>query len=442
MYHPKIAILGGHYLKNLCLPDNVWSCNLPLSIDPRADNSVKTLLREQCPFQPDLLLFADQGCLPMLSGFDDLEIPSAAYLIDTHLHYCWHRHFAGIFDQVFAAQQDASTSLEPYAPSCRWLPLFSRHGNLRETLPKRYDIVFVGTVDPRRNPERVRFLDALARVMPLTVLSGDYRLPYNTARIILNQSVRTDINFRVFEALASGGFLLTDDVGNGLDLLFTAGQHLVTYARGNVADAAAKARYYLDHPAEREQVAAAGHAHVIAEHTLETRSRQLVALLPPPAPAACATPERRGLKKLAAGRSYLAIALLMADLERLSGSGTYGQRVGWYLWLAGGTLEHRQTMEIAGETIMPDLALLAHLRGEAGKAAAYARIALLNDPCNPELLLLAARICASRGDAAAAARLYAAAAQAVNDGRHRSSDQLLQAHLLEALQFCKHQVPS
>ncbi|CAH2032606.1 glycosyltransferase family protein [Trichlorobacter ammonificans] len=442
MHLPKIAILGGHYLKNLCLPEGVWSCNLPLSIDSGADNSVQKLLRDQCPFQPDLLLFADQGCLPMLTGFDDLEVPCAAYLIDTHLHYCWHRHFAGMFDQVFAAQRNAAASLEPHALSCRWLPLFSRHGNLREQLPKEHDIVFVGTVDSRRNPERVGFLDAFARVMPLAVRSGDYRRPYNTARIILNQSVRNDLNFRVFEALASGGFLLTDDVGNGLELLFEPGRHLVTYAKGDVADATEKARYYLKHPEERECIAATGHARVVAEHTLAIRSQQLVALLTAHADTACPHPQRRGLKKLAAGRSYLAIALLMADLEKLVGSGSYGQRVGWYRWLAGEALEHHSTMETAGEEIMPDLALLAHLRGEAARAAAYARIALLNDPCNPELLLLAARISASRGDAAAASRLYATAVQVINDLRGRSSDQLLLEHLLEALQFCRRQLSS
>ncbi|MBV5350510.1 glycosyltransferase family 1 protein, partial [bacterium] len=71
-------------------------------------------------------------------------------------------------------------------------------------MEKRHDTVFVGTVDSERNAQRVRFLEEFSRQMPLRVSSGAYRDTFAAARIVLNQSVRNDINFRVFEALATG----------------------------------------------------------------------------------------------------------------------------------------------------------------------------------------------------------------------------------------------
>lgn len=438
----KIAILGGHYLKNLCQTENIWSCNLPLSINPVADNSVQTLLAEQCPFPPDLLLFADQSCLPMLTGLEDLDIPVAAYLVDTHLHYGWHRHFAGLFDKVFAAQQNATVSLKRYTADCQWLPLFSSDGDLKQDCAKKYDVVFVGTVEQGLNSERVRFLEAFAQQMPLLVTSGDYREPFNSARIILNQSVRNDINFRVFEALASGSMLLTDDVGNGLEELFEDGQHLVTYRKGDVDDAVAKAHYYLEHAQQREEIAAAGHLCVIAKHTLAIRSGELLREMERmqsqlSVQAFSTVSERNYAKKLAAGRTYLAISLLMTDLEALHGNGYYGRRVEWYLHLAENTFRQILDMYWANDQIIKDLALLDFLRKDLAKAMMYCKIALLDTPDDVECLLLAARIMGARGDMKAGRSLYNKGAVQIRQLAETSGNSLLCEHLATSAQFAR-----
>ncbi|NJD38913.1 MAG: glycosyltransferase family 1 protein [Geobacter sp.] len=432
----KIAVLGGHYLKNLRDTEAVWSCPLPLSINPSADNSVQRLLAEQCPFQPDLVLFADQGCLPMLTGIEDLGVPAAAYLIDTHLHYSWHRYFAGMFDLVLAAQQDAALSLQRQHSDCQWLPLFSRQGDLRQGVKKQIDIVFVGTVDPERNPSRVGFLSAFAQQLPLEIRSGDYRQSFNEARIILNQSVGRDINFRVFEAMACGSLLLTDRVGNGLDLLFTDREHLVLYRKGDIEDAVSKARYYLEHPVEREQIAAAGHRLVVARHTLEVRINELLCLLTEMLVAADKKDmtRRRQQKKHAAAKTYLAIALRMADLERLPGSANFAQRGRWYCHLAELLLQQLLVSNACGEELIRDLALLAYLQKDASKAAAYTRIALLDDPDDPELFLLAARVSDSCGEFSRARTFYTRAKDLLTH-QQLGDESLLKEVLTDQLNF-------
>ena len=430
----KLAILGGPYLSNLGLSDHVWSYDVARDTDLGADTSVQRLLADQCPFEPDMLLFADQGCLPMLTGLEELAIPAAAYLIDTHLQFSWHRYFAGVFDLVFTAQLDASTSIAASHPDCRWLPLFSPHGDCKDNLDKTDDVVFVGTLDTALNPERVRFMEEFSRRLPLTISTGGYRLPFNRARIILNQSVKNDINFRVFEAMATGSMLLTDDVGNGLDQLFEPGCHLVTYRKGDVDDAVVKARYYLEHSQEREEIAAAGHAMVCSKHTLAVRSKELLSSMEVTAAAvqslsSDSLAERSFTRKLAAGRMFLSIALLLTDLELIHASGYYGQRSHWYLQQADVCFQQIIAMDRARDELIKDLALLAFLKKETAKAATYCKIALIDFPCDVELLLLAARVAGLLGATRSGLMLYKKAADLISVAEQHASSTLVPEHL-------------
>jgi hypothetical protein len=93
------------------------------------------------------------------------------------------------------------------------------------------------------------------------------RLPYDQmlaayarARIVFNCSLNGDLNRRVFECLMAGGFLLTDRLSApaGLDQLFQEREHLELYdSPGELAD---KARFYLKHPEQADQIARAGQA--------------------------------------------------------------------------------------------------------------------------------------------------------------------------------------
>ena len=53
---------------------------------------------------------------------------------------------------------------------------------------------------------------------------------YSASRIVFNRSIRNDVNMRVFEAVACGSLLVTNDLAeNGQAELFADGVHLVTY---------------------------------------------------------------------------------------------------------------------------------------------------------------------------------------------------------------------
>ena len=78
---------------------------------------------------------------------------------------------------------------------------------LIERICREFPAHFIGTA----------FFDEMARV-------------YSASRVLFNWSIRNDVNMRVFEALACGSLLVTNDLAkNGQDELFQDGGHLATY---------------------------------------------------------------------------------------------------------------------------------------------------------------------------------------------------------------------
>jgi len=84
---------------------------------------------------------------------------------------------------------------------------------------------------------------------------------------------RRQVRLREFEIPMVGGFYLTQDCEQ-LRSLFSVGEHIVAW--DNIADLEEKIRYYVDHPAERQKIAQAGHAHCLQYHTWANRFRDLL----------------------------------------------------------------------------------------------------------------------------------------------------------------------
>lgn len=81
---------------------------------------------------------------------------------------------------------------------------------------------------------------------------------------------------RLFEVTGVGAALLVDD-SPMVRRLFDVDGEVITYRTPN--EAVSRARWLLDHPEEREAVAAAGQARTLREHSTTTRARQLDEIL-------------------------------------------------------------------------------------------------------------------------------------------------------------------
>lgn len=170
-------------------------------------------------------------------------------------------------------------------------------GNVTKDVP----ISFVGGIS-RNHTKAIPLLEYLAEETPIQFFGyGARRLPRRSpirkkhhgevwgvdmyralARSKLTLNRHIDVaenhanNMRLYEATGVGTLLITDRKDN-LGELFEMGKEVVVYSTPE--EAAEMIRYYLDHPDEAEQIAKAGQARTLSEHTYEKRMEELVPIL-------------------------------------------------------------------------------------------------------------------------------------------------------------------
>ncbi len=249
----------------------------------------------------DLFVRVDDGTdAPLRPGLR----PLAWWAIDTHLDFDRCLRTAGAADLTFAAQRPGSDALRAAGVrAAEWLPLACDPAVHRpHAVPKAHDVCFVGTEFPG---PRADLLGLLRRHFPSHFVGRAYfedmARTYSAARAVFNRSVRDDLNMRVFEALACGSLLLTNDLpGSGQPDLFRDGAHLATYRDAD--ELLDKLRFYLARPEERARVEEAGRR-AAAEHTYRHRMERVLAAadaLPRTVPVASSAPGGGG----AAGPAY------------------------------------------------------------------------------------------------------------------------------------------
>ena len=83
-------------------------------------------------------------------------------------------------------------------------------------------------------------------------------------------------NMRMFEATGAGALLLTESAPN-LGDMFEPDKEVVTYR--HVDELIDKIEYYLEHPSERERIAAAGQHRALTQHTTAKRGAEIVRIM-------------------------------------------------------------------------------------------------------------------------------------------------------------------
>lgn len=261
---------------------NVLSCGLVSGLDLRLEvplihiDTVISMLPDK--FSPDVIVWHDNSSPIMFSGLEESPIPSLIYSVDTHHHAALHSYLYHIFEHMLIAHKDYIPLLQESGCQAQWLPLWASR-MLEPSQEKRYQAVFVGTLNPALNPSRVSFFEKLSKIAPVDVQSGDFGTIFPYSEIVINQTVKGDLNFRVFEAMISGAMLLTEESGNGLTDLFEVGQHLLTYSKDDAEQAATIIAECLSQPARMRAIASAGRQEILEKHLAIHRAVVIECLL-------------------------------------------------------------------------------------------------------------------------------------------------------------------
>jgi 2-polyprenyl-3-methyl-5-hydroxy-6-metoxy-1,4-benzoquinol methylase/Tfp pilus assembly protein PilF len=255
----------------------------PQQIDlPLRDTGDEIIKNLPGDFTPDLFLWIDSGAETAPAGLDKLSCPKACFLIDTHIDPGLRLPIARLFDFTFLAQKAQVSLFEGEGiKNVHWLPLACSPELHNLPQPARdIDVAFVGSLTNRSNQRRARLLAEVKRRFPDACIAqlwpDEMANTYARSKIVLNISVKRDVNMRVFEAMASGAMLVTDDA-DGLADLFEEGRHLAVYH--NDDDACDIIEKYLRDDAGRAAIADAGQRLVLSKHTYERRVAEIVSVM-------------------------------------------------------------------------------------------------------------------------------------------------------------------
>jgi hypothetical protein len=186
-------------------------------------------------FRPDLFIQQETlGPRTLVADLPALGCPRVFWSVDTHLNSFWHQYYARLFDLFCTTQKDWLPWFATRGISSPvWLPWF---GSARRRAPweGRQGMVFVGRLTPER-PVRSWFVDWLNRLGGLDVrqnlgFAAMFDL-YDRSRLVPNESIFGEINFRLFEAASCGCAVLNPAVA-GLDELFVPGDEVAVYRDG------------------------------------------------------------------------------------------------------------------------------------------------------------------------------------------------------------------
>lgn len=226
-------------------------------------------------FKPDVIIVHDNSSPVLVTGLESAPMPTVFYSVDTHHHASYHKLLAGAFDLNFVAQKDYATAYTELGEPWIWLPLWASRF-VDASTEKRLGAVFVGTLDRKLNPDRVDFFEKLQAKRPVTIERGEYWKIFPFSEVVINQTVKGDLNFRVFEAMMCGACLLTERGGNGLEELFTPDEHLAVYTHNDVDEAAAKIDELLANLDRTRGIALAGRERILKEHLAVHRAAQVM----------------------------------------------------------------------------------------------------------------------------------------------------------------------
>jgi hypothetical protein len=242
------------------------------------------------PEKWELLIFIDNSGNPYFPiGLEKLPFPtvmlSSDYLVkpsDT-----MNATLFPLFDCVIAHSTHPMLSIRRFNPHVFFVPIGVFDDVFEIKSERIYDVGQVGALN---HPYRIRIARELQRRYHVNDIDRFYphaevREVYSRSKISVNAANDELIllNMRMFEIMACGALLITGPVDPAFDEMFQEGVHFVRYKTD--PDLFDKIDYYLAHDEERERIARAGQAEVLARHRFEHRVRdimQIVSNLDPP----------------------------------------------------------------------------------------------------------------------------------------------------------------
>lgn len=242
----------------------------------------------------DLNILVDYGEDSLQIPLDwEIPHPNAYWAFDTHIDeqgYRYRLNRAKQFDQVFLCHKGQIENFirDGIDPArIHYLPVAAEPDAYRPyPVMKKWDWSFIGHLN---SENRIDLIDRFVKEFDLGDGKGylGWRFPhlrghnslddaarkYSMSRLVVNDSIKNDLNMRTFEVMATGTPLLTEENAPLLEL-FQPGVHLLTFA--TIDEAVQKARYLLANPLIAREMGQKGLAEILEKHTYRHRTLDIL----------------------------------------------------------------------------------------------------------------------------------------------------------------------
>lgn len=262
--------------------ENLKQPILPQDIPTDFEPDILQIFNDTPPYkQPEVFIWIESVGRIIPRNTNSLPIPTACYLIDSHLHLQNHIELAKNFDFVFIAQKEyLKDFINAGNEKVFWLPLGAdpeTHDKFSET--RIHDVGFVGSLIG--NQRRVQLLEYLKSNFDFyyeRAFLKEMSKIFSESKIVFNNAVRNDLNMRFFEAMSTGSLLLSDKTTNsGQRELFVENEDYALYEEdvniGNVVN------FYLENDELREAIAKRGMELVRNAHKYSDRAEDMLAVI-------------------------------------------------------------------------------------------------------------------------------------------------------------------
>jgi len=200
----------------------------------------------------------------------NITIPKVFWAIDTHQFLPFQKEKAKYFNLVFSAQKNV---INKFPHQAFWVPAGSSIHEKDLKINRDIKCAFIGSIVPGLHSKRKEIIDYLKVNIPdfqcfSNIFLEEKSKLSSRVKIMVNQSLRNDLNFRVFESMSCGCMLITDKlIDNGLEDLFEDGKEIVTFS--SKEELKEKIQYYLLRETELNEIAKRGQEKVLKYFTHE-----------------------------------------------------------------------------------------------------------------------------------------------------------------------------
>ncbi|MDR2574445.1 MAG: glycosyltransferase [Desulfovibrio sp.] len=230
-------------------------------------------------FTPDILLQQESlGARLHLAGLEEAPCPSLFFAIDSHLNLFWQQWYSRLFDAVLTPHLSLFTAL-PAGCGHRAVYRFAWFGQRRQWLSheKRSRFMSLCARRTKYRPLREWFVELLSQ-RGLECVNGlnhaDMMRLYDDTRLVPNECIAWESNFRLLEAASAGCCVLSPDVGEDQNALLEPGKEFLVWQDGlELLDRVAWAKM---RPGRTEKIGRAAFARINACHLPEHRARALL----------------------------------------------------------------------------------------------------------------------------------------------------------------------